>query len=115
MTKIYHNIYTENMTTVQTVFTDYILKKFKKFKEKYGIKYLLYSLGFANDLYLGSISCISIPHPLDDFNPDIAADIINGRIKRMKGNIRGRLPYNIDKDGNKLQLPEYIHIEYDTN
>jgi CRISPR/Cas system-associated endonuclease Cas1 len=76
-------------------FQEYLVKKLKKFYRKYGKKYLIYSIGLDVET---ETRTVSIVHPFDEFNPEIAEEIIRGRIARMDGNLRE--PYN--------PIPEYI-------
>ena len=74
-------------------FRDLILKKFRKFNRKYGIKGVRFT--YAKDLDT-DIDAITICHSRFDFyNEKIGENIVIGRIKRMRGEIR--TPYNMDK------------------
>lgn len=43
------------------------------------------------------ISAIAIKHPRDNYNKKIGRKIVEGRIKRMKGEIEGREPYDLNE------------------
>jgi len=109
--EIHHSLYT-GVEACQ-YFTKYIHKKFEKFRDKYGKKYLIHSIGID---YESKISVIAIVHPWDEFNPEIAKDIITGRIKREKGELNRRKYSEVRKFNEKTEkfelvgLPEYIEV-----
>lgn len=43
------------------------------------------------------ISAIAIKHPRDNYNKKIGRAMVEGRIKRMKGEIEGREPYDLNE------------------
>jgi hypothetical protein len=55
---------------------------------------LEFTLGLDKKEHLFSIA---LKAPPDNFNKQIARDIVTGRIKRMKGEIEGREPYDLDE------------------
>ncbi len=112
MIDIYHQIYTGVETCLY--FAKYIQKKFEKFRDKYGKKYLIYSIGHD---YTAGIRVISLVHLWDEFNPKTAKDIITGRIARERGDIPGRIKYSealeLNEKTGELELvglPPYIEV-----
>ena len=99
ITVVIHGIYTghESISNfpILSPYRFYLNKKLCKFLTKYKLNYLFFTIGTRE-----SISAIAIMHPFDEFNPDIGETIVKGRIKRMLGEIEGRLPYD--------PRPEYI-------
>ena len=87
--EISHHIYTGKELFLH--FGVYIQEKFEKFRDNYGKKYLIYSIG---EDYEAGIRVISIVHPFDEFNPKTAKDIIEGRFKREKGELYPRIRYS---------------------
>lgn len=85
-------------------FDDYIMNKYEKFHDKYGLNALLYTIGF----HISGVNAIAIAHPWDTFDPKIGEAIVRGRINRMRGllkcygndGVERRLPYD--------PIPEYI-------
>ncbi len=91
----YQNKETKRYLPMPTKFRGYLTKKLVKFMLKYKAKCLRFIYG--QDIDLG-IEVLSICHPLDDiWNPKIGEDIVVGRMKRMRGDIPGRDPYNLNK------------------
>lgn len=55
-----------------------------------------FTLGFEEQEDSTELSAIAIKHPRDNFNKKIGRKIVEGRIKRMKGEIEGREPYDLE-------------------
>ena len=113
MIEITHHIYTGSETILHCA--EYIHKKLEKFKEKFGIDCVIYSKGVD---YNSRIVVVSVAHPIDKFRLKTATDIINGRIKRERGDIPGRIKYSEIKELNEktgelelIGLPPYIEVE----
>lgn len=64
----------------------YLQKKAEKFSKRYELKWFPFTFGV--DEY-ASIEAISVCHPFFDyFNPEVGENIVIGRIKRMRGDIK---------------------------
>ncbi|MFW9878645.1 MAG: hypothetical protein ACFFG0_36660 [Candidatus Thorarchaeota archaeon] len=108
--KIYFGIYEFNCTTpfhfegfnhtetrepmiMSLKLKQYLLLKGIKFQSKYDIHQFAFTLGVDPENH---IEVVAVVHPIHDkFDPEIAEDIVIGRIKRMRGEIRK--PYNLEE------------------
>ena len=106
--KIIHGIYTGNEVMEEAQdFKDYIIEKHEKFNRKYDQNFVVFSVGI--DL-IHKLKTIAVVHAFDIFDPDIAKEIIEGRMARMlgelewedEGGIVHRTPYD--------PLPDYIKV-----
>ncbi|KKN53955.1 hypothetical protein LCGC14_0596930 [marine sediment metagenome] len=75
-----------NLITIANRFKDLISEKADKFYEKYGIRDIPITIG--RDLE-NNIEAIAICYPyFDKFKPKVGVDIVTGRIKRMRGDLK---------------------------
>jgi len=56
--------------------------------------FIEFTLGLDKEAHLFSIA---LKYPCDNFNKKIAREIVSGRIRRMKGEIEGREPYDLSE------------------
>jgi hypothetical protein len=65
---------------------------------------IIFSLGIEKDYEDGTIYCITIKHPKESFDGNIVKEVLSGRIKRMKGELkRVRKRKKRDENGNILR------------
>ena len=106
--KIIHGIYTgDHLMEEAKEFEDYIMEKFEKFKRKYDLKFLYFSIGITEDK---KIKVIATVHAWDVFDVNIARQIILGRITRMRGHLKW-----VDNDGQSHRdpydpIPKFIEV-----
>jgi len=74
-------------------FRELLNKKYDKFKAKYGITKIPFTIGTISS---GNIKAIAICHTkFDEFKEEIGESIVIGRLKRTLGLIPKREPYNL--------------------
>lgn len=79
----------------------YLLVKGLKFYEKYGLEQLPFTLARDSDEHIETVAVCSLH--FDAFEPETGEDIVVGRIRRMRGNVK-KIIFDYEKFEKEIKL-----------
>lgn len=108
----FNHVETREVMPMANKLKHYLLLKGMKFHEKYGVNQFAFTLGTDADNH---IEVIAITHPVrDKFKPEIGEDVVIGRIKRMRGDVKKDF-FKYDENGELIDRKLVYYKPYDLN